>query len=310
MANETSLPGRVVGCLDGYYTVRLDNGETVRCRPRGVFRKDGFAVAVGDRVSVKGHGSDTSEAVIDAVAPRENLLIRPPVANVDRLLIMIAAARPDPILLVTDKLISIAEHNSIEPVIVISKADLAPERAAEIASVYRASGFEVFVCAHGDDSGPDTLKAYIDSSPAAVTAFAGASGVGKSTMIGRLFPMYSADRRRGDVSRKGRGRHTTREVTLHAISEAPENGEPMWLADTPGFSLIDLERFDFFSLEDLPFTFREFAPYLGRCRYTDCRHLRDEGCAVAAAVESGEIPSCRHESYAAMYGELKAKKKW
>ena len=90
--NPTSLPGRVVGCLDGYYTVRLDNGETVRCRPRGVFRKDGFAVAVGDRVSVKGHGSDTSEAVIDAVAPRENLLIRPPVANVDRLLIMIAAA--------------------------------------------------------------------------------------------------------------------------------------------------------------------------------------------------------------------------
>ena len=302
--------GRVVGSLDGYYSVRLDGGGDVRCRPRGVFRKDGVAVAVGDRVTVKGHGSDTAEAVIDSVTARRNLLIRPPIANVDRLLIMIAAARPDPVPLVTDKLISVAEHNSIEPVIVISKADLAPGRAGELEAEYRSSGFTVFVCAHGDDSGPAALKGYIAENPASVTAFAGASGVGKSTMIGRLFPMYSADRRQGDVSRRGRGRHTTREVTLHAISDEGESGEPLWLADTPGFSLIDMERFDFFELDDLPFTFREFLPYLGKCRYSDCRHLKDEGCAVLSAMEEGRIDPRRHESYAAMYGELKDKKPW
>lgn len=307
----STFSGRVVGCLDGYYFVFPDGGgETVRCKPRGVFRKDGFAVAVGDRAEVGGAGSDTAEAVIRSVGERKNLLIRPPIANVDRLLIMIAAARPDPIPLVTDKLISIAEHNSIEPVIVISKADLAPDTAAELAGVYRSAGFDVFVCSHGESSEEAALKAFIDSRPASVTAFAGASGVGKSTMISRLFPGYGLVRRSGEVGRRGRGRHTTREVTLHAISDIPDGGEPLWLADTPGFSLIDLERFDFFGVSDLPYTFREFLPYLGSCRYTDCRHLKDEGCAVLRALNEGRISPRRHDSYRAMYGELKDKKDW
>lgn len=307
-----SLSGRVTGCLDGYYFVFPDGGgDTVRCKARGVFRKDGQAVAVGDRVTVKGAGSDTAEAVIDSVTDRKNLLIRPPIANVDRLLIMIAAARPDPILSVTDKLISIAEHNDIEPVIIISKADLAPDRAADISALYLSAGFQAFVCSNEEGyTGDAELKEYIDSNPASVTAFAGASGVGKSTMINRLFPGYGLARKRGEVGRRGRGRHTTREVTLHAISEIKENGEPLWLADTPGFSLIDLERFDFFGLDDLPYTFREFLPYLSSCRYTDCRHLKDEGCAVLAALAEGKISPQRHGSYAMMYEELKNKKRY
>ena len=187
---------------------------------------------------------------------------------------------------------------------------ISPDTAAEIASVYRAAGFEVFICSHGENSEDAALKEYIDKNPASVTAFAGASGVGKSTMISRLFPGFGLTRKSGEVGRRGRGRHTTREVTLHAISGIKENGEPLWLADTPGFSLIDLERFDFFSLADLPYTFREFLPYLGSCRYTDCRHLKDEGCAVVRAMNEGKISPRRHDSYAAMYGELKDKKEW
>ncbi|NLZ37342.1 MAG: ribosome small subunit-dependent GTPase A [Clostridiales bacterium] len=308
-SGENLLIGTAVTAVDGFYTVLLDSSEKAQAIPRGVFRHDGTTLFVGDRVKIEPAGESGGPAVIVEVLPRRTELLRPPVANVDRLLIMTAAARPRPVQLTTDKLLSIAEHNGIEPVIIISKADLAPKRAEEMAELYRKVGCEVFVTSGVGSAGAAELKEWLLLNPKAVTAFAGVSGVGKSTLLHALFPEYEP--RRGAVGRQGRGRHTTREVTLHKIGkrdDLSDGGGPYeFLADTPGFSLIDMRRFDFFELDDLPYTFRDFLPYLPDCRYTDCRHLRDEDCAVLAAVADGKIAESRHESYRAMYEELESK---
>ena len=219
--------------------------------------------------------------------------------------------RPRPLQLTADKLLSIAEHN-IEPVIIISKADLAPKRAEEMAELYRKVGYTVFVTsgvgsAGAGADGAAELKKWLTENPKVITAFAGVSGVGKSTLLHALFPQYEP--RRGAVGRQGRGRHTTREVTLHKIGKRKDisdgRGPYEFLADTPGFSLIDLRRFDFFELSDLPYTFRDFLPYLPECRYTDCRHRATKTVCSRRGRRKNSRFSAR--SYKAMYEELESK---
>jgi ribosome biogenesis GTPase len=137
-------------------------------------------------------------------------------------------------------------------------------------------------------------------------AFAGASGIGKSTLLNRLFPHLELST--SDISRKiERGRHTTREAVLFEISDAADCG---YIADTPGFSMLDFKRFDFFEKDDLVHTMREFESYIGECRYTKCSHTKEQGCAVIEAVKKGVIPKSRHESYVELYDILKTRKKW
>ena len=137
-------------------------------------------------------------------------------------------------------------------------------------------------------------------------AFSGASGVGKSTLMNSLFPNLALST--SEVSKKTeRGRHTTRQTELFVIRD----GEmPVFLADTPGFTMLDFEQFDFFKLEDLPSTMRDFEPYIGECKYKKCTHTKEDGCAILKAVKDGEISESRHKSYLALYETLKAKKKW
>jgi ribosome biogenesis GTPase len=137
-------------------------------------------------------------------------------------------------------------------------------------------------------------------------AFAGASGIGKSTLLNRLFPHLELST--SNISRKiERGRHTTREAVLFEISDAADCG---YIADTPGFSMLDFKRFDFFEKEDLVDTMREFAPYIGECRFTKCSHTKEQGCAIVEAVKRGDIPLSRHQSYVELYDILKTRKKW
>ena len=242
--------------------------------------------------------------MIDRVAERKNALIRPPIANIGRLFIVVAAASPDPIFLNIDKLTTIAEQNGIATVVVATKRDLDEKKADEIARIYESAGFPVFKTGNGD--GPEELKEYIERNcVSGISAFAGASGVGKSTLFNRLFP--SLDRETQEVSAKiGRGRHTTRTVDLFATEElfGVKGG---YIADTPGFSLLDFESFDFCTLEDLPYTFPEFVPLLGTCRYTKCTHRKEEGCAIIGAMNEGRIEKTRHDSYAELYRQLKEK---
>ena len=319
--------GRIIKMTGGLYTVRLDAGvqesplagQTVECRARGTFRHEHTTPLVGDLVEVQYDdtsfsvtdggaipSADRTGLVIDDILPRKNSLIRPPLANLEVMLVVIAAATPDPDIPTIDKLLSILEYNGIEPVIIIGKSELKPKRAGKIAALYERNGYRTFIlyCYTGEgiqafsDFAHDYLKGKI-------AAVAGASGAGKSTLLNAVF--QGLDLTTGDISEKiGRGKNTTRHTELFDLPGA-EGG---FVADTAGFSLLDFERFDFFELEDLPHTFREFTPYLGKCRYTDCTHVSDEECAILGAVERGEIPKTRHLSYVELYNTLKAKKKY
>ena len=313
-----SLKGKITRGVGGLYTVTvLDEQseyfcQSVKCRARGIFRHNHLTPLPGDTVLMsyedsQGENSDGGKFVIDEIIDRKNALIRPPLANLDYLFVTMACASPAPILSTVDKLISIAEHNKIEPVIVITKCELDEARATELEALYRSCGFECFKLSAKDDIGVAPIDEFIKQNMSGkIAAFAGASGIGKSTLLNRLFPHLELST--SDISRKiERGRHTTREAVLFAISDAADCG---YIADTPGFSMLDFKRFDFFEKDDLVHTMREFAPYIGECRYTKCSHTKEQGCAVIEAVKSGEIPKSRHESYVELYDILKTRKKW
>ena len=300
------IKGRIVALLGGLYTVRVKEESEYRevsCRARGAFRHSNTSPLVGDLVLV-----DVSEgeenAVIDEIIDRKNSLIRPPLANLDVVFVTMAAKSPAPMPDMCDKLTAILEHNDIQPVIVIGKCELDRENAELLKDTYEKAGYDVFVLSCATGEGIDEIKSYVDTSlDGKIAAFAGASGVGKSTLMNKLFP--SLDLGTGDVSRKtARGKHTTRAVNLFPISETA------FLADTPGFSMLDFERFDFFDLEDLPLCFPEINDRIGQCKYTKCTHIKEEGCAVVEAVKRGDMAKTRHESYVMLYDILKNKHKW
>ncbi len=318
--------GRVIKSNGGLFTLCLFGGDApldgkrVTGRARGSLHRGG-TLLVGDVVRVSYDATAFSvkdgETVpaedgrglsVDAIEPRRNALIRPPMANLDMLFITVAVASPEPVLSTVDKMISIAEFNGIEPIVVLTKGDLSEASAQSLAEIYTRAGFCVLKTGKDEEDGDEALRQQIFAalSGGKTGAFSGASGVGKSTLLNRLYPHLSLET--GEISlRIGRGKNTTRHVELYPISEDPATG---YLADTPGFTMLDFERFDFFALDDLPTTFREFAPYIGECRYTKCSHTKEEGCAILAAVKHGEIPRTRHQSFLEIYEVLKKKTKW
>ena len=300
------ISGRIVALLGGLYTVRVKDGEEYReiaCRARGSFRHSNLSPLVGDLV-VLDLGDGEENAVIDEICERKNSLIRPPLANLDVVFVTMAARSPAPMPDMTDKLTAILEHNDIKPVIVIGKCELDRESAEALRSTYEKAGYDVFVLSCATGEGIEEIGAYIESSlDGKIAAFAGASGVGKSTLMNRLFPSLALGT--GDVSRKtARGKHTTRAVNLFPI------GENSYLADTPGFSMLDFDRFDFFDLENLPLCFPEINDRIGECKYTKCTHIKEEGCTIVEAVKRGEMAKTRHDSYVLLYDILKNKHKW
>ena len=241
---------------------------------------------------------------------RRNALIRPAMANLDVMFVVAAAKDPDPSLRFLDKLLCILEYQEIEPVLIVTKADLDAHRAEQMRTKYEKCGFTVFVTDAETAGEDERIAAYLDSfGDQTIAAFCGASGVGKSTLMNRLFPHL--DLETGEISEKiARGKHTTRAVHLFSLAHVSGGRYRGYLADTPGFSMLDFVRFDFFSVEELPYTFREFVPQIGRCRYTKCTHTKEEGCAILSAVAEKQIPKSRHTSYLELYDALKDKKDW
>lgn len=334
IGNTNERLGRVLMCEGGLYTVAVessvcdksesnDTHEKIFCRAKGGLRHRNISPLAGDFVTVEAlprqdrnnnsyncnrssdsntHGV-TATAVISDVVNRRNALIRPPVANLDYIFVTMAAASPEPSLETIDKLICIAEYNKITPVIVIGKSELAPENAKKLYDIYSGAGFDCFSLSCHTGEGTDELRDYIQKiMKDKLVAFSGASGVGKSTLINLIYPGLNL--MTSDISRKiERGRHTTRKVQLFEFFGG-------YIADTPGFSVLDFERFDFFGKEDLAGTFREFSDYLGKCRYTKCTHVTEDGCAIVGAVKEGKIAKSRHKSYATLFGILKNKNYW
>lgn len=333
MENKT-IHGIITRGVGGLYGVRTSErpGEELLCRARGVFRKEQITPTVGDNVIISHvSGADDTQIpddvareirkqkkngvevdwVIDAIDQRKNSLIRPPVANLDYLFAVIPCASPEPDLLTADKLTVIAENAGIETVVVIGKTDLNPEKSLEYAAVYEKAGYCVFRISCETGEGVDVLRDYIAEISSAENgyvsgAFAGVSGAGKSTLMTALFPDLQL--KTGVVSRKTeRGRHTTRHVELYPI---PVGEGIFWLADTPGFSMLDFTRFDFFPYDELAGSFREFSECLGECRYTKCTHLKEEGCAVIGKMKDGRIAPSRHDSYIRIYEEQRSVPEW
>ena len=291
------MQGTIVKQLSNFYYV--DVGDCVyECKPRGSFRKQKITPLVGDHVEITVNAGE-HENTVDVILPRKNALVRPALANVDVLFIVNSIVDPKINLYVLDKLIAIAEKKEIEPVIVLTKIDLCDEYQA-IVDVYENAGFQVIVCDNTKGIGYEKIAALMHGR---LSAFTGNTGVGKSTLLNQLFPDLHLET--GETSKKlGRGRHTTRHCELFRV----EGG---YIADTPGFSSLDMERCEKVLKDDLPYCFREFEPYLEGCRFfNNCAHINDKGCAVVQAVREGKIAKSRHDSYVAMYNEVKDIKEW
>lgn len=286
--------GLILNANSGFYYVKSADG-IIECHPRGIFRKQRLSPLVGDRVMFSQDGGNIG--TIEEIVPRKNCLVRPPVANIDFLVIVVSTTQPVPNMLVIDRLIVAAEQKGIEPVVVVSKGDLCD--GSELCAIYKKAGITSFAASGVTGEGVDEMKKLIAGR---IGAFTGNSGVGKSTLLNRLNPALVLST--GEISKKlGRGRHTTRLVTLFETCGG-------YIADTPGFSSVDTGKFGPVLKEDLQFVFREFAPYIGNCRFTGCSHTSEKGCAVIEAVQKGEIAASRHKSYCEMYEEAKGIKEW
>lgn len=295
MSESRRLEGLVRKGIGGFYTVETPEG-IYTCTARGKFRKARISPYAGDRVRILGEEDGTG--ALEEILPRKNFLVRPPIANVDQLFIVTSLRDPSPDPLILDKTIAAAELEQIAPVLVLTKTDL--DDASSLQEIYSVAGIPCFAVSSVTGEGVDQVGALLEGR---ISAFTGNSGVGKSTLLNALFPDLQL--KTGEISQKlGRGRHTTREVELYKL----EGGG--YVADTPGFSTFDIERYRMTDKEKLAFGFREFAPYLGACQFSSCSHTCEKGCAVLQAVEEGKIPRSRHESYCAMYQEVKDVKQW
>ncbi|MBR3868277.1 MAG: ribosome small subunit-dependent GTPase A [Clostridia bacterium] len=278
----------------GFYYVRSEDGEITECRARGVFRKQKITPLVGDKVSIE---TDETRGTVTDIYERRNSLVRPPVANLDKLIIISSVAEPAPNLLIIDKLTAMAVDKNIEPVVVFSKSDLSD--ASEYVEIYKKAGIESFAVSSKTGEGIEKFKNIFESSVCALT---GNTGVGKSSILNSVDPQLALAT--AHISNKlGRGRHTTRTVELYELFGG-------YIADTPGFSSLDFENIEIILKENLQFCFPEFDEYLGQCKFVSCAHIGEKGCRICEAVRNGEIPESRHESYKMMYDEVKDYKEW
>lgn len=285
---------RIIKALSGFYYVQTQDG-VVECRARGKFRKEGVSPLVGDFVTISRSGKS---GTVEEILPRKNSFIRPAVANVDLLVLLASCAIPQTEPFLIDRVLAIAGQQGVEPLICVNKNDLEPGEG--LAGIYRRAGFRVVVTSAETGEGVDELRAAISGK---LSAFTGNSGVGKSSILNALCPELKLAV--GEVSEKlGRGRHTTRHIELYCL------GNGTFVADTPGFSSFDTERMDLVLKDQLQYAFSDFAPYLGKCQFQDCAHLKEPGCAVRAALERGEIEPTRYESYKRLYEMAKEIKPW
>ena len=286
--------GIIVRLLGGFYYVETDN-EMVECKARGIFRKKGLSPMVGDRVRI--NIPKEGYASIEEIFPRKNKIIRPAIANIDKLVIVSSVFEPEPNLFIIDKMTATAISKGIEPVIVFSKTDL--EQADKYHKIYENSKITTISFSTETGEGAEDVRNLLKDS---VVAFTGNSGVGKSSLLNYLFPQLNIET--GNISKKlGRGRHTTRSIELYKTDGG-------YVADTPGFSTVDLERYELIDKEELAECFPEFEEYLNTCQFTSCAHVCEKGCTILQAVKDGTINKSRHNSYVEMYNEVKDIKEW
>ncbi len=280
--------GIIISGVSSFYDVWTSEG-TVRCKARGSFRKLGITPVIGDHVLY------SEKLYLERVLPRTSLLIRPPVANADQAVLVIAAHTPEPNLALLDRFLAQTLEQKIHPVLCCNKWDLVhPEDPIrDVLDVYRAAGFTVLTASTLTGEGLDAVKAQLSGR---INLFAGPSGVGKSSLMNCLIP--GAEQKVGTLSEKiQRGKNTTRHARLIPL---PEGG---FAADTPGFTSLYLGHLKYQELEQY---YPEFQEYRGMCRFRGCSHVSEPDCAVQEAVREGKIARLRYENYVSLYKEIKA----
>lgn len=293
-----SPPDPPVGLVTRAYSNFCDvlcGEETIRCRLRGRLRLDGTGLLTGDRVQLQRLGED--DAVVSAVLPRRSQLRRPPVANVDLAVVVFTVKSPPLNLELVDRLLVLVRWEGLEAVLCLNKTDLCTDSELSVAREhYLGAGFELIETSAKLGTRVEDLTALIQGR---VAVLAGQSGVGKSTLLNAIAP--EADLAVGALSPKvQRGRHTTREVRLIPVEKG-------LIADTPGFVSLELPPIDPRRLAGI---YQEMTPYLGSCRFADCLHDPEPGCAVKAAVDAGRISEGRYRGYVALLHELQARPKY
>lgn len=296
---------RILKGVGGLYTAErlgyTDTAEnTVSCRAKGSFRRDGIKPLPGDIIEFEIQKDGTG--FITNICERKNSLIRPASANIDLILFVIAAAKPDPDMFLIDKMLAVACHNGIDVLMIINKTDLAD--AKELCGIYRNAGFDVVdFCAEKPEK--EKIEYIRNAVSGKVCFFAGASGVGKSSTINAVFPELGKELETGTLSEKiERGKHTTRKTELFKLCENT------YIADTPGFSMLEIAQYNMIPKDSLTASFPDIEKFSFSCRYTDCGHLCEDGCLVVEAVADGRIEKSRHESYRLLFEELKNKNEW
>ena len=288
------MTGRIIRSISGFYDVQI-LGKVISCRARGILRKDGNSPLTGDMVEIT---VERGKGMVEKILPRKNSFVRPAVANVDALVVFAANVNPitEPFLI--DRVAAIAGDQEVPVYLCVNKCDLDP--AVDLVRIYRHAGFPVICTSAETGDGVEELRQLLKGK---LTAFTGNSGVGKSSILNRLCPELALPT--GEVSEKlGRGRHTTRHVELYAL------GEDTYVADTPGFSSFDTDQMDVILKENLQYAFPDFGPYLSDCQFRDCSHRKEPGCAVRAALESGDLEKTRYESYLRLYDKVSQINLW
>lgn len=287
--------GLIIKLLGGIYFVEASD-VVYKCKAKGVFRNRNLSPVCGDWVEIQ--ITDGETPVISKVFDRKSLIIRPQLANLDYLVLVNSVCEPSPNLLLIDKFIAIAEYKGIEPVVVFTKTDKKSEE--ELVSIYKNVGISVFAVDNTTGQGCEELKEILSGK---LSAFTGNTGVGKSSLLNNLFPDLNLDT--GEISKKlGRGKHTTRHVELFKLHDGG------YVADTPGFSSFNTNKYDIIFKDELASCFREFSGFTGKCKFQDCNHISEPGCEIIRAVNDGIISKSRHENYVKMFEEAKNLKEW
>lgn len=289
------MKGLLVKGIAGFYYVKTEDGKVYECKARGIFKKEGITPTIGDEVEIEPLPDAEDEAVLEKIYPRKNIFIRPPICNVDTLIIVTAAAKPDPSFQIIDRFLVMAEEAGTEAIICVNKIDLASDEIlAKFREIYELLYPLHFLCTKQGEG----IKELKEALAGRRCALAGPSGVGKSTLVNKL---ENVGAETGKISeRTGRGKQTTRHTEIFEM----EYGGMIF--DTPGFTSFEVLEAD---EQDLPHFYPEIAKLSGRCRYDNCRHLKEPGCVVREAVKNGEIHISRYRSYVGQIQEIIEKEK-
>ncbi|MDO4555271.1 MAG: ribosome small subunit-dependent GTPase A [Lachnospiraceae bacterium] len=292
------MQGRIVKGIAGFYYVYVERMGLYECKAKGVFRNRKWKPLVGDRVSIDLLSEDDKEGNIIDILPRTSELIRPNVANIDQAFIVFALTHPEPNLNLLDRFLIGMERQQVPTVICFNKTDLVcDEEQDKLLDIYKNCGCKVFFSSVYEKEGIEEIRQMLRGK---TTAFAGPSGVGKSSLFNCLSPDFKMET--GAVSEKiKRGKHTTRHTELIPIEE------DTFIMDTPGFSSFYIDELEKEELKDYFYEFIQYEPY---CKFQGCVHINEPVCGVKDAVSEGKISRSRYENYKLLYEELKDKKRW